>query len=171
VSSYSKLIIFIVVLALILAAILFIDSSTGSMNKSMKDISDGIVHGDSDYNEAVNLVNNKSFYEGMVKADSAEKNYNNSLSKLLEFKANFSADINSVHQDYIDTVIKELELKLEAVGLLKKAIDCFKVNENATGTNYASQANDLIYQAKQYQNQRDELVADNPNLFKEEFSI
>ena len=170
-SSYSKLIIFILVLALISAAILFIDSSTGSMNKSMKDISDGIVHGDSEYNEAVNLVNNKSFYEGMVKAESAEKNYNNSLSKLLEFKSNFSSDVNSVHQDYIDTVIKELELKLEAVGLLKKAIDCFKVNENATGTNYASQANDLIYQAKQYQNQRDEIVADNPNLFKEEFSI
>ncbi|MBQ2832909.1 hypothetical protein [Methanobrevibacter sp.] len=170
-SNYSKLIIFIVVLALISTAILFIDSSTDSMNKSMHEISDGIVHGDSDYNEAVDLVNDKNYQGSMEKAKSAGDNYNKSLSKLLEIKNNFSADVNPVHQDYIDTVINEVELKLEAVDLLMQAIDCFKVNSNSTGSNYASQANDKMNQAIVYQNQREEIVSNNSDLFKQEFTI
>ena len=104
-SSYSKLIIFIVVLVFISAAVLFIDSSTDNINKSMPEISDGIVQGDADYNEAVELVNNKNFYESMEKAQSAGDNYNRSLLKLHEIQNNFAADVNSVHQDYISTTI------------------------------------------------------------------
>ena len=37
---------------------------------------------------------------------------------------------------------------------------------DATGTNYASEANDLIYEATKYQDQRDTLVKENPKLFK-----
>lgn len=66
-SSYIKLIIFVVVLVLVSTAILFVDSSTDNMNKSMHDISDGIVQGDSDYNDAVDLTNGKNFYDAMEK--------------------------------------------------------------------------------------------------------
>ena len=66
-SSYIKLIIFIVVLVLISTAIVFVESSTDDMNKSMHSISDGIVQGDSEYNEAVDLVNSKNFHDGMEK--------------------------------------------------------------------------------------------------------
>ena len=170
-SSYSKLIIFIVVLAIISAAIVFIDGSTDNMNKSMHEISDGIVQGDNDYNLAVDLVNNKNYNDSMEKAKSAVNNYNKSLSKLQDIKNNFSADVNSVHQDYINTVITEVELKLKAADLLQQAIDCFKVNSNYTGSNYGSQANDKMNQAKVYQDQRDAIVRNNSNLFKQEFSI
>ena len=54
---------------------------------------------------------------------------------------------------------------------LKESIDCFKVYSNYTGTNYASEANDLIYDAVNYQNERDTIVKDNPNLFKQNFII
>ncbi|MBQ6099244.1 MAG: hypothetical protein IJL02_05200 [Methanobrevibacter sp.] len=166
-SSYIKLIIFVVVLVLVSTAIIFVDSSTDSMNKSMHDISDGIVDGDREYNEAVELVNNKYFYDGMDKAVSAGNNYNKSLLMLKDIQNNYSSDVNSVHQEYINTVINEVELKLQAVDLLKQAIECFEVNSNYTGTNYASEANDIIYQAKEYQNQRDGIVSNNSNLFKE----
>ncbi|MEE0901684.1 MAG: hypothetical protein UIB31_04065 [Methanobrevibacter sp.] len=168
-SSYSKLIIFIVVLVLISAALVFIESSTDSINKSMPEISDGIVQGDADYNEAVELVNNKNFYESMEKAESAGDNYNKSLSKLHEIQRNFSADVNKVHQEYITTTIRELELKLEAVDSLKEAIECFEVYSNYTGSNYGFEANDYMNQAVEYQHQRDSIVSDNPNLFKQNF--
>ncbi len=170
-SSYSKLIIFIVVLVLISAAIVLIDSSVDSINKTMPEISDAIVDGDSDYNEAVQLVNDKSFDESMNKAISAGNNYNDSLKKLKDIQSEYSADINDVQEDYINTVINELELKIKAVDKLKEAIDCFKVYSNYTGTNYASEANDLIYDAVNYQNERDTIVKDNPNLFKQNFII
>lgn len=170
-SSYSKLIIFIVFLVIISAAIVLIDSSVDSINKSMPGISDAIVKGDADYNEAVQLVNDRSFDESMNKAISAGDNYNDSLKKLQDIKSEFSPDINDVQKDYIDTVIKELELKIQAVDKLKESIECFKVYSNYTGTNYASEANDLIYEATKYQNERDTIVNDNPNLFKKNFII
>ena len=170
-SSYIKLIIFVVVLVLISTAILFIDSSTDNMNKSMQDISNGIVQGDSDYNEAVELTNSKYFYDSMEKAESAGNNYNRSLSKLLEIQSNFSADVNEVHQEYINIVIHEVEFKLQAVDLLKQAIESFQIESNYTGSNYGYEANDMMNQAKEYQNQRDSIVSNNPDLFKQEFSI
>ena len=167
-SSYSKLIIFIVVLVIISVAIVFIDSSVDNINKSMPEISDAIVNGDNDYNEAVILVNDKYFQDSMDKAISAGNNYNGSLKKLEDIKYQYSSDINDVQNEYIDTVIKELEYKLRAVEKLEEAIECFEVNSNYTGTNYAAEANDLIYEATNYQNQRDTIVKENPNLFKEE---
>ncbi len=170
-SSYSKLIIFIIVLIFISVAIVLIDSSVDSMNKTMPEISDLIVSGDKDYNEAVDLVNDKRFDESMAKADSAGNNYNNSLNKLQDIKGNYSSDINDVQKKYIDTVINELHLKIKAVDKLKEAIDCFKVNSNSTGTEYAGEANELIYEALQYQNQRDSIVKENPKLFKQDSII
>lgn len=168
-SSYSKLIIFIVVLVLISAAVLFIDSSTDNINKVMPEISDGIVQGDKDYNEAVDLVNDKNFHESMHKAESAGDNYNKSLLNLREIQNNFSADVNSVHKEYISNTINEVELKLKAVDLLKDAIECFEVYSNYTGSNYGFEANDAMNQALEYQHQRDSIVSDNPNLFKQKF--
>ncbi|MBR6992470.1 MAG: hypothetical protein IKH85_00165 [Methanobrevibacter sp.] len=165
-SSYSKLIIFVAVLLIISAAVVLIDSSVDSINKTMPDISDSIVNGDNDYNEAVILVNSRSFDESRNKAISAGNNYNDSLDNLKDIKNNFSSDVNEVQDEYIDTVIRELELKLQAVDKLKESIDCFEVNSNYTGTNYASEANDLIYEATKYQDQRDTLVKENPKLFK-----
>ena len=141
------------------------------MNKSMHEISNGIVKGDNDYNEAVKLTNNKHFSDSMEKAKSAGNNYNRSLSKLQLIQGNFSADVNSVHQNYINIVIHEVELKLQAVDLLKQAIECFEIESNYTGTNYGYEANDLMDQAKEYQNQRDSIVSNNSELFKQEFSL
>ena len=104
------------------------DSSTDNMNVAMPDISESIVDGDDEYNEAVDLVNNKNFYQSKQKAESAGDNYNQSLIKLHKVQGNFSSDIHGVHKDYINTVIKEVELKIKAVDLLKEAIDCFEVN-------------------------------------------
>ena len=165
-SSYSKLIIFIVVLLAISAAVLFMDSSTDNMNVAMPDISESIVDGDDEYNEAVDLVNNKNFYQSKQKAESAGDNYNQSLIKLHKVQGNFSSDIHGVHKDYINTVIKEVELKINAVDLLKEAIDCFEVNSNYTGSNYGFEANDAMDQAVEYQNKRNSIVEDNPKLFK-----
>ncbi|MBP3226582.1 MAG: hypothetical protein J6M08_06640, partial [Methanobrevibacter sp.] len=46
-------------------------NTESSMNKNMPDISDSIVSGDSDYNAAVDLLNNKNYDESKNKAISA----------------------------------------------------------------------------------------------------
>ncbi len=170
-SSYIKLIIFILVLLLISAAILFIDSSIDNMNELMPAISENIVNGDKDYNDAVNVVNDKNYAEAMNKATSAGNNYNSSLSKLNILKDKFTSDVNLVHKQYINNTINEIELKLLAVENLKEAIGCFQIEYNYTGTNYGYEANDYMDQSLEYRDARDLLVTQNPNLFKENFII
>ncbi|MBQ8016595.1 MAG: hypothetical protein IJ258_00665 [Methanobrevibacter sp.] len=164
-SSYIKLIIFIVVLLLISVAIVFIDSSVVNINHSMPAISDGIVQGDKDYNESVELLNERSFDEANQKAISAGDNYNNSLKKLEKIRDKYNKDLHEVHKDYIDTTIDELNLKLKAVDELKEAIYYLRMYYNYTGSTHGTEANDIMQDAVNYQNERNEIVLENPKLF------
>ena len=167
--KYSKLIIFILVLVVVSATIVFIDSSMDNINDSMPEVSDNIVQGDKDYNEAVDLVNNKYFHDGLDKASSAEEHYNKSLNSLSKIKKNLTVDIDDVQKDYINLVFDEVEMKLNATTKFKEAIKFFQNNENATGSDYASEANENMYVAVDYRNSSDTLIRKNPNLFKENF--
>lgn len=164
-SSYIKLIIFIVVLLIISASVVFIDSSMDNINRSMPSISEGIVQGDKDYNESVELLNSRYFNDANDKAISAGDNYNNSLKKLNDIKDKFNKDLNEVHKDYIDATINELELKLKAVDELKESIYYLQNYYNYTGSTHGTQANELMYDAVEYQNQRNGIVQENPDLF------
>jgi len=165
VSSYIKLIIFIVVLLLISVAIVFIDSSMDNINQSMPEISDGIVQGDEDYNESVELLNTRSYDEAGQKAKSAGDNYNNSLHKLEMIQDKYDKDMNEVHKDYLSTTIDELEVKLKAVEELNEAIYYLEMHYNYTGSTHGSEANDLMINAVNYQNKRVNIVQENPDLF------
>jgi predicted PurR-regulated permease PerM len=165
VSSYIKLIIFVVVLLLISVAIVFIDSSLDNINESMPSISDGIVQGDKDYNESVELLNSRYFEQSREKAISAGDNYNESLEKLEKIQDKYDKDLNDVHKEYIDTTINELKLKIKAVDELKEAIYYLEIYYNYTGSSHGTQANDLMYSSLTYQNERNEIVQENPELF------
>jgi hypothetical protein len=143
-----------------------IDSSMDDINKSMPEISDGIANGDKDYNESVDLVNNKYFIDGMSKAESAGDNYNKSLEKLLKIEDNFDDNINDVHKRYIRAAINEVRLKIKAVDELKISIEYLQEYSNYTGTIHGSEANDYIYESLTYQNERNAILEENPNLFK-----
>ena len=164
-SSYIKLIIFVVVLLLISVAIVFIDSSLDNINESMPSISDGIVQGDKDYNESVELLNSRYFEQSREKAISAGDNYNESLEKLEKIQDKYDKDLNDVHKEYIDTTINELKLKIKAVDELKEAIYYLEIYYNYTGSSHGTQANDLMYSSLTYQNERNEIVQETPELF------
>ena len=59
-SNYSKVIIFIVILIVFSGAVIYLYNTESSMNQAMPDISSSIVAGDSDYNRAVDLLNDKT---------------------------------------------------------------------------------------------------------------
>lgn len=163
--KYAKLIIFIVVLLSISAAIITMDSSMETINKSMPKISEAIVQGDIDYNDSVESLNNRNFYEANQLAQSASKNYNESLDQLLKIRYKYEDDLNNVHKDYLDTAINELELKLKACEQLNQSIYYLENYYNYTGSNYGIEANDLMDDAVNYQNERNEIVQNNPKLF------
>ena len=162
---YIKLIIFIVVLLIVSAAIVVIDSSMDNINESMPEISKGIVQGDKDYNESVELLNSRYFMNASEKATSAGDNYNESLRELEKIRDRYDKDLKEVHKDYLDTTISELELKLKAVDNLKQAVYYLEMYYNYTGSTYGSDANDIMLDAVKYQNERNDIVRQNPELF------
>ena len=164
-SSYVKLIIFVVVLLIISAGVVLIQSSMDNINESMPAISDGIVQGDRDYNESVRLLNNRDFVLSREMADSAEENYNGSLEKLESIRDKYGKDLNDVHKDYIDATINELKLKLKAVTELKESIYYLGSYYNYTGSNYGMQANGYMQDSLKYQNERNQIFQENPELF------
>lgn len=165
-SNYSKVIIFIVVLIIFSGAVIYLHNTESSINKSMPDVSSSIVSGDSDYNAAVDLLNNKNYSEAKNKAISANNNFNQSMIQLLSIKDNFTSDTNDIHKNYINSVINELELKMNATEYLLESIDCYKDYKNSTGNEYSSQANQYMKDALEFQNVRNNLVKENPNYFK-----
>ena len=58
------------------------------------------------------------------------------------------------------------KIKEDAASNLVHAIYYFKNNDNSTGSSYGNKANSLMDEAIQYQNARNKLVNDNPNLFR-----
>ena len=131
----------------------------------MPSISDGIVEGDKDYNESVELLNSRYFEQARQRAKSAGDNYNDSLEKLENIREKYDKDLNDVHKDYIDTTINELKLKLKAVDELKESIYYLEIYYNYTGSTHGMQANDFMYDSLKYQNERNEIVQKNPELF------
>ena len=131
----------------------------------MPAISDGIVQGDKDYNESVELLNERSFDEANQKAISAGDNYNNSLKKLEKIRDKYNKDLHEVHNDYFDTTIDDLNLILKAVDELKEAIYYLRMYYNYTGSTHGTEANDIMQDAVNYQNERNEIVLENPKLF------
>lgn len=165
-SQYSKVIIFIVILIVFSGAVIYLHNTESSMNQSMPDISSSIVAGDSDYNSAVDLLNGKNYNEAKNKVISAKNNFNQSMIQLLSIKNNITSDTNDVHKNYINTVIKELELKINATKYLLESIDYYEKNQNSSGNEHSSHANQLMRESIDFQNVRNNLVKENPNLFK-----
>ena len=141
------------------------DSSMDNINKSMPKISNKIVQGDKDYNESVELLNERYFDEANQKAKSADENYNKSLEKLFKIRDKYGSDLNKVHIKYLDKIIDELKLKLKAVGELNQSIYYLRNYYNYTGSNHGTQANELMAKAVEYQNDRNAIVQKNPKLF------
>ncbi|MBQ9026496.1 MAG: hypothetical protein IJ104_09005, partial [Methanobrevibacter sp.] len=127
---------------------------------------ESIATGDSDYNEAVDLLNDKNYDESRNKAISASNNFNKSISQLTSIKDNFTSSTDDVYKSYVNTLLEELKLKLNATDYLMEAIDYFENYQNSTGNSYAYEANELMNDALEFQKVRNDLVKDNPDLFK-----
>ena len=165
-TNYNKLIIFIAFLIIFSASVIYLYGPDDAVNKMMPDIGSDIAAGDSDYNEAVDLLNGKNYDEAKNKAISAGNNFNHTHAQLVSIRDNFTSQTDDVHKNYIDTLLSEIELKINATDYLLDSIDCYESYQNATGNEYSYQANEYMQDAIEFQNARNSIVNDNPNLFK-----
>ena len=108
-SDYKRALVFIFLLVIIAIAIVYVGFSMNSLDNSMAEISDNISNGDKEYNDAVNLINNKNYDEALEKALYASDDFNKS-SRVLSDIQNGCYNFNEVHKEYLATAIDEVEL-------------------------------------------------------------
>ncbi len=142
-----------------------INSSIDDINKIIPQLSQDIINGDNNYNDAVNYVNNRDYDTADEKTKLAITNFNNGQNKILEIDQYLENVNETIYIQYLNLVKEELSLKENATSNLQLAIQFFQAGNNETGNSYVSTANSLMDQAVIIQKERDALVQNYPAKF------
>jgi len=158
----------IIIICVIMATIAVSGCIKGPMdniNDIIPKLTENIRNGNLNFNEAVNYTNNKNYVIADEKAQTALNYFTEAQNNLLEIK-NYYSDINdTTYIKYIDLLREEVHLKENATSQLQIAIQNYKNGNDGTGNSYVAAANNVMKQGVVIQNQREQLVLDNPDKF------
>ena len=160
----------IFLIAIILIAVVAvsgcINSPMDNINNNMKELNTDITEGDTDYNSAINYINNKDFISGTDNIQIAKDKFNDADEKLSNIEQYKSSLNESIYLDYLYLIREEVSLKRQASDELYLALQYYTNNDFSSGNSYAQSANSLMNQAKVLQDERNQIVENNPDLFK-----
>lgn len=160
-----KKLIFIFVLFLTIIVSGCITSPMDNVNNELAPLGESIKNGNSYYNMAVDFINSKNYSNSLSQAKLATVEFDKVLNTLLDIKSNYTEELSDIQSEYIDLLYSEVSLKNDANNNLITAIDYYNDGEDELGNEYASKSNDLMSQASDLKNSRDEFVLNNPNYF------
>ena len=160
----------IVLIVLILIAVVSIsgciNSPIDNINNRMKDINTDITEGDNDYNTAMSAINSRDFESGNSNIQIAKEKFEDAESKLSEIEE-YEEDLNeSVYKEYLDLIKEEVSLKKQASDELYLSIKYYENSDSYSGNSYDNSANTLMKQAVILQDERNQIVENNTQLFK-----
>ncbi|MCL2116685.1 MAG: hypothetical protein FWH29_10755 [Methanobrevibacter sp.] len=158
---------------IIIATVLFvtiaisgcITSSIENIDLTMSEISQNIVDGDRNYNEAVKYVNSRNYDAADEKIKNAITSFNEGQNKFLSID-NVNEINETIYTQYINLIKEEISLKQNATINLQLAIQYYKSGNNETANGYVTKANSFMTQGVVIQNQRHNLAVNNPDKFK-----
>lgn len=163
--NMNKKIIIVIVLFATVAISGCISSSIDNINTIMPKLSQNIVDGDTNYNEAVYYANNNNYDVADQKIKKSIANFNEGQNKLISI--DYMNEVNdTIYVQYFNLIKEELSFKQNSTANLQLAIEYFKSGDNETANGYVTKANSLMTQGVFLQNQRQNLVVNNPNKFK-----
>ena len=161
----NKKILILIVLFATVAISGCINSSIDNINIIMPKLSQSIVDGDSNYNDAVNYVNKKNYDAADQEVKKSIESFNEGENKLLSMD-NINELNDTIYIQYFNLIKEELSLKQNATMNLQLAIQYFKSGDNKAANEYVTKANSLMTQGVSIQNQRQNLVVNNPDKFE-----
>ena len=160
----------IILIVLILIAVVSIsgciNSPIDNVNNRMKDLNTDITEGDTDYNSAVNSINNRDFDSANSNVQIAKQKFDDAEGKLSEIEEYENSLNESVYKEYIDLIREEVSLKKQASDELYLAVQYYANNDAYSGNSYAKSSNSLMQKAVILQDERNNLVEENSDLFK-----
>lgn len=160
----------IVLIVLILVAVVSIsgciNSPIDNINNRMKDVNTDISEGDNDYNSAIGDINSRDFESGNSNVQISKEKFDDALSKLSEIEEYENSLNETVYKDYLDLIKEEVSLKKQASDELYLSVQYYANGDSYSGNSYANSANTLMNKAVILQGERNQIVEENPELFK-----
>ena len=161
----KKIIILIVLLATVSISGC-INSPIDNINNVIPSLTQSIEMGGLNFNEAVQYSNRQDYVSAEEKIQSASTNFLNAQNKILEIKGYYDGINETLYLQYLDLVEEELSLKQNATAQMQLAIQAFSDGKKVVANEYVRKSNNLMNEAIALQNQRENLVKNNPNKFK-----
>ncbi|MGL6298314.1 MAG: hypothetical protein ACRC1M_04015 [Methanobacteriaceae archaeon] len=158
----------VVIVSILIAVVLVsgcINSEIGNLNKIINDLSNDIVNGDTNYNNAVNSLNSKDYTNAESSIFNASTSYTNSFNKVSEAIKDAEGLNNTLYLNYLNIVKEEIQLKLNATNQLQLAVQSYKNGAAESGNTYSDKASAAMTQALIKQKERAEIAKNNPDKF------
>jgi hypothetical protein len=161
-----KIIIIFVLVILVVSLSGCLGTQVAQIDQLTDTINDHITSGDSYFNQAATSTNKYQYEDAQSQADNASSQFNmakTSSQEALIYAKNLQ---DQVYITYLQITLQELDAKINATNELKVAIPLFARNDTKTGNTHVDLANGYMDTSLEYQNQRDDIVQQNPSKFK-----
>ena len=162
----KKIIIIIIVLLATVSISGCINSPIDNINNIVPSLTESIENGGSNFNEAVQYSNKRDYVNAEEKIQVASTSFLDGQNKILDIKRYYDDINDTVYLQYINLIEEELNLKQNATAYMQLAIQAFRNDNKVTANGYVTKANNMMREAIVIQNQRENLVKNNPNKFK-----
>ena len=159
----------IVILVVIMFVIFFsgcIQSNISQIDGLSSTINSHIKNGDQYYNNSGKAVNQFQYSTALNYCNNASNEFNlaqNSAKQGLTYAQNSN---DTVYVNYMQNVVNELDAKINATKELKEAISYLQDNDTVNANTHIGNANDLMNNAVQFNNLRQQIIQQNPTKFK-----
>lgn len=155
---------------IILIAITMISGCTQSditkIDQLVPQINSHLQKGDNYYNESAKDLNDMKINSSLENCDKAFTEYNSARTLTSQALSYAQSSQDKVYTQYLQLVLSEIDAKLNATSELRTAGQLFQAGENETANTNLGSANTMMVNAQKFQEQKDQLVKQNPDKFK-----
>jgi hypothetical protein len=159
----------IILLGLVTLVIFFsgcIQSDASKIDELSTSINSHLKNGDVYYNNA-GTDTNKFFYDMALKnCDNASSEFNQARSFATQGLTYAKDSNDTVYVNYMQSVLNEIDAKINATNELKSAIPYLMDNDTSNANDHVGNANQFMDKAITYNDQREQIVKQNPTKFK-----
>lgn len=159
----------IIILGLVIIVVFLsgcIQSDSSQIDVLATSINTHLKNGDGDYNTAGIDANEFLYSAALDECNNASSEYNQAQSLASQGLTYAQNSNDTVYASYMQSVLNEIDAKINATNELKTAIPYLQDNNTINANIHSSNANGYMDDATTFNNQRENIVKQNPTKFK-----
>jgi outer membrane murein-binding lipoprotein Lpp len=159
----------IIILGLVITVVFLsgcIQSNSSKIDTLATSINTHLKNGDGDYNTAGIDTNEFLYSAALDECNNASSEYNQAQSLANQGLTYAQNSNDTVYASYMQSVLNEIDAKINATNELKTAIPYLQDNNTVNANIHSSNANGYMDDAIIFNNQRENIVKQNPTKFK-----